>query len=267
MIDRIRIEPGHELDLRKRDPRDTLGLPAKEEAKAELSELVERLERLQRRLYAEAKRSVLLVVQGLDASGKDGLIRAVFEGVNPQACTVHSFKAPSATELAHDYLWRIHAAMPERGTIAIFNRSHYEDVIAVRMLDLAPEEIWRRRPRHINEFERMLVDEGTAIVKVFLHVSKEEQAERFRERIADPEKQWKFRRADLDVHARYDDYIAAYEELLSETSTDWAPWHVVPADRNWVKAHAVAALLVRTLDELDPQFPPPEPGIEELQVT
>jgi PPK2 family polyphosphate:nucleotide phosphotransferase len=266
VIDKIRIEPGHEVHLAKRDPRDTLGLPGKEETKAELSDLVGKLEHLQRRLYAEATRSLLLVVQGIDASGKDGLIRAVFEGVNPQACSVHSFKAPSSTELAHDYLWRVHAVLPERGTVGIFNRSHYEDVIAVRMLELAPEEVWRRRPRHINEFERMLSDEGTTVVKVFLHVSKEEQATRFRERIDDPEKQWKFRSADLDVHARYDEYMAAYEELLAETSTDWAPWHVVPADRNWVKAHVVAELLVRTLERLDPQLPAPEPGIEKLRI-
>jgi PPK2 family polyphosphate:nucleotide phosphotransferase len=266
VIEKIRVEPGHKLDLAKRDPRDTLGLPGKGETKAELGDLVERLEALQGRLYAEAKRSILLVVQGLDASGKDGVIRAVFEGVNPQGCTVHSFKAPSAAELAHDYLWRIHAVMPERGQIGIFNRSHYEDVIAVRLLNLAPEEVWHRRPRHINELERMLTDEGTTVLKVFLHVSKDEQAARFRERIADPEKQWKFRTADLDVHARYDDYTAAYEELISETSTDWAPWYVVPADRNWVKSHAVAKLLVHTLERLDPQFPAPEAGIEKLEI-
>jgi PPK2 family polyphosphate:nucleotide phosphotransferase len=266
VIDKIRIEPGHKADLAERDPRDTLGLPGKDETKAELADLVAKLEHLQRHLYAEARRALLLVVQGIDASGKDGLIRAVFEGVNPQACSVHSFKAPSSTELAHDYLWRVHAVLPERGTIGIFNRSHYEDVIAVRMLDLAPDEVWRRRPRHINGFERMLTDEGTTVVKVFLHVSKEEQATRFRERIDDPEKQWKFRSADLDVHTRYDEYMAAYEDLLEETSTDWAPWHVVPADRNWVKAHVVATLLVRTLERLDPQLPAPEPGIEKLQV-
>jgi PPK2 family polyphosphate:nucleotide phosphotransferase len=266
VIDRIRVEPGHKPKLGERDPRDTLGLAGKAEAKAELDELVRKLEKLQGRLYAESRRSLLLVLQGLDASGKDGVIRAVFEGVNPQGCRVVGFKAPTSTELAHDYLWRIHAVLPERGYIGIFNRSHYEDVIAVRMLDLAPKEVWSRRPGHINEFERMLTDEGTTVVKVFLHVSKEEEAERFRERVADADKQWKFRKADLDVNAKYDDYMAAYEELLEETSTDWAPWHVVPADRNWVKAHAVATLLVHTLEKLDPRFPAPEPGIEKLQI-
>ena len=161
MIDRIRIEPGHRPKLAQRDPRDTLGLPGKEETKAELGQLVAKLERLQRRLYAEARRSVLLVLQGLDASGKDGVVRAVFEGVNPQGCRVHSFKAPTSTELARDYLWRVHAACPDRGHIGIFNRSHYEDVVTVRMQNLAPEEVWSRRPGHIREFERMLADEGT----------------------------------------------------------------------------------------------------------
>jgi PPK2 family polyphosphate:nucleotide phosphotransferase len=266
VIDRIRIEPGHRPGLEARDARDTLGLGGKEEAKEELAALVARLERLQRRLYAEARRSVVLVLQGLDASGKDGVIRAVFEGVNPQGCRVVAFKAPTSTELAHDYLWRVHAAMPERGTIGIFNRSHYEDVVAVRMLGLAPEKVWSRRPGHIREFERMLADEGTTLIKVFLHVSKEEQGERFRERVADPEKQWKFRQDDLAVHERYDDYLAAYEDVIAETSTEWAPWHVVPADRNWVKAHAVATLLVHTLERLDPQFPSPDPGVAHLPI-
>jgi PPK2 family polyphosphate:nucleotide phosphotransferase len=266
MIDRIRIEPGSKPKLAERDPRDTLGLESKDKAKEHLAEQVARLERLQGRLFAESQRSVLLVLQGMDASGKDGVVRSVFEGLNPQGCRVTSFRVPTATEAAHDYLWRVHAALPARGEIGIFNRSHYEDVIAVRMLNLAPKEVWSRRPGHICDFERLLTDEGTTLVKVFLHVSKDEQAARFRERIADPEKQWKFRKADLDVHAHYDDYTAAYEETIAETSTRWAPWHVVPADRNWVKAAAVATLLVHTLEQLDPKFPPAEPGIESLRI-
>jgi len=222
MIDRIRIEPGTKAKLAERDTRDTLGLADKDEAKGHLAELVARLERLQRRLNAEARRSVLLVLQGLDASGKDGVIRAVFEGVNPQGCHVVSFKAPTSGELLHDYLWRVHAACPERGDIGIFNRSHYEDLVAERMLGLAPKEVWSRRPAHIRAFERLLTDEGTSVVKVFLHVSKEAQAEPFRERIANPEKQWKFRKADLDVHARYDGYLAVYQQTITDTSTEWA---------------------------------------------
>ncbi len=169
---------------------------------------------LQGRLFAEGARSVLLVLQGLDASGKDGVIRRVFEGVNPMGVHVVSFRAPTETERAHDYFWRVHAELPPRGDIGVFNRSHYEDVVAVRMHALAPEEVWRRRPGHIREWERMLVEEGTTVVKVFLNVSKEEQRKRFQERIDDPEKRWKFRTADLDVRERFDGYLAAWDEVI-----------------------------------------------------
>jgi PPK2 family polyphosphate:nucleotide phosphotransferase len=221
---------------------------------------------LQGRLFAEGERSVLLVLQGLDASGKDGVIRQVFEGVNPMGVHVTSFRAPTETERGHDYLWRIHAELPLRGHIGVFNRSHYEDVVAVRMHALAPEEVWRRRPGQIRDWERTLVDEGTAIVKVFLNVSKEEQLKRFQERIDDPEKSWKFRAADLDVHKRYDEYMVAYEDAIAETSTDWAPWHVVPADHTWVRDVAVASLLVDVMTALDPKIPEAEAGLEGLVV-
>jgi PPK2 family polyphosphate:nucleotide phosphotransferase len=202
----------------------------------------------------------------LDASGKDGVIRSVFHGLNPSGCRVVSFKVPTSTELAHDYLWRVHGGLPARGEIGIFNRSHYEDVVAVRLHGLAPEEVWRRRGGHIREWERMLADEGTRLVKVFLNVSKEEQRTRLQERIDDPRKRWKFRKDDLKVYARYDEHVAAWEEVITETTTPWAPWHVVPADRNWVKALATAALLVEALDALDPELPPAEPGIEHLEI-
>jgi PPK2 family polyphosphate:nucleotide phosphotransferase len=267
VIDRIRVEPGTHAHIAKRDPRDTLGLTDRNEAAESLLEHRERLETLQSRLYAEGARSVLLVLQGLDASGKDGVIRGVFAGINPQGCRVVSFKAPTTTELAHDYLWRVHAALPARGEVGIFNRSHYEDVIAVRMLGLQPEEVWRRRPGHINDWEQMLADEGTTIVKVFLNVSKDEQRDRLQERVDDPEKRWKFRRADLGVRERFDDYIAAYEDVINETSTDTAPWYVVPADRNWVKSVAVATLLVDALEQIDPELPAPEEGIEGLRIS
>jgi polyphosphate kinase 2 (PPK2 family) len=175
---------------------------------------------------------------------------------------VHPFREPSASELAHDYLWRVHAVTPERGQIGVFNRSHYEDVVTVDILGLLPKDVLRKRPRHIREWERMLVDEGTAIVKVFLHVSRAVEGKRFRERLEDPEKRWKFRAADLEVRQRFDDYMALYEEALAETSTDWAPWYVVPADHNWVKALAVATLLVDVLERMDPQLPEPEPGVD-----
>jgi PPK2 family polyphosphate:nucleotide phosphotransferase len=265
VVGALQVEPGSAARIRDRDPRDTLGLD-KDDAKKLLRALHERLGMFQQRLYAEGARSLLLVLQGLDAAGKDGVIRSVFAGLTPQGCWVASFKPPTSTELAHDYLWRIHAALPARGETGIFNRSHYEDIIAVRMLKLAPEEVWRRRAGHIREWERMLTDEGTTIVKVFLNVSKEQQRDRLQERIDDPEKRWKFKRDDLEVRKRFDDYVAAYEEALVETSTEWAPWHVVPADRNWVKSVAVAQLLVEALERIDPRLPDPEPGIENLRV-
>jgi PPK2 family polyphosphate:nucleotide phosphotransferase len=265
VIDHLRVEPGERPGLDKRDPGDRLGLD-KDAGKKRLDELHERLDALQYRLYAEAKRAVLVVLQGIDGSGKDGVIRSVFRGLNPQGCRVASFKAPTPSELAHDYLWRVHAVTPARGEIGIFNRSHYEDVVTVRLLDLAPEEVWRRRPGHIREWERLLVDEGTSIVKVFLHVSKDEQLKRFKERLENPEKSWKFRKADLEVHERYDDYMSAYEDAIAETSTAWAPWHVVPADHNWVKALAVAELLVAELDRMDPQLPEPDPEAANLKL-
>ena len=265
MIEALRVEPGEAARIAERDPDDTLGLE-KKEAKELLDELGERLDVLQRRLYAEGRRSLLFILQGLDASGKDGVVRSILKDVSPQGCRVVSFKAPSSTELARDYLWRVHAQLPMRGELGVFNRSHYEDIVAVRMHELAPEEVWRRRPGHIREWERMLTDEGTTIVKVFLNVSEEEQRERLQERIDNPEKRWKFRRDDLEVRQRFDEYVAAYEEAITETSTPWAPWYVVPADRNWVKAVASARLVVDALERIDPQLPPPEPGIEGLVV-
>jgi PPK2 family polyphosphate:nucleotide phosphotransferase len=266
VVDRVRIASGESPRLAERDCADTLGLAGKEEAHEELDHMHERLDLYQQRLFAESRSSVLLVLQGLDASGKDGVIRRVFKGLSPLGCHVVSFRAPSPAERAHDYLWRVHLQLPARGEIGIFNRSHYEDVVTVRLLGLAPEEVWRRRPGHINEWERMLTDEGTRLVKVFLNVSREEQRERLQERVDDPEKRWKFRKDDLRVRARFDEFLAAYDEVIAETSTTWAPWHVVPADRNWVKAWAVAALLLETLQEIDPKLPDPEPGIEGLRI-
>ena len=266
MIATLRVEPGALPDLASRSTSDLEDLPDKDDAKKLRDELTERLATLQARLFAEGTRALVLVLQGLDASGKDGVVRSVFTGVNPQGVGVVSFRAPTETERAHDYLWRVHAALPPRGSIGILNRSHYEDVVAVRMHALAPEPVWRRRPAHLNDWERMLSDEGTTLVKVFLNVSKDEQRKRFQERIGDPEKRWKFRKDDLEVRRRFDEYVAAWSEVIGQTSTDWAPWYVVPADRNWVKSTAVAQLLVDALERLDPQLPEPEPGIEHLEV-
>ena len=266
MIRQLRVKPGTKAGIARRDARDTLGIAGKAAAKQRLAEVVERLALLQARLYAEGEHSVLLVMQGLDAAGKDGVIRSVFTGLNPQGCRVTSFKAPTSVELARDYLWRVHAAVPARGEIGIFNRSHYEDAVTVRVLDLAPKRVTARRSAHIREWERMLCDEGATIVKVFLNVSKDEQRGRLQERVDDPEKQWKFNPRDLEMRKRFDDYIAAYEKVINETSTEWAPWHVVPADRNWVKSLAVGELLLDALERIDPKLPDPPPGIAGLKV-
>jgi PPK2 family polyphosphate:nucleotide phosphotransferase len=253
-LEQLRVAPGEPARLAERDPRDTLGLE-KGEAEKRTKRLRDRIDELQYLLYAEAKRAVLLILQGVDASGKDGVIRRVFDGVNPQGVHVVSFKAPVGAELQHDYLWRIHAALPPRGTIGVFNRSHYEDIVTVGVLGLFPEDVWKRRPGHVREFERMLAEEGTTMAKVFLNVSRKEQGERLQERIDDPRKRWKFRPGDLEVSARYDEYLAAYDAAITATSTEWAPWHVVPADRNWVKAYATASILCDVLERLDPKLP------------
>ena len=268
MIDRLVVEPGAKHALRGRDPADRLGLDGKEAAAAGLVLLQEELHRLQNRLWAESRRSVLLVLQGLDASGKDGTIRSVFEGVNPQGVRVASFKAPTPVELAHDFLWRLHAVTPARGEIGIWNRSHYEDIVTVRVRKLAPKKVWQPRMRHVREFERLLVDEGTSVVKVFLHMSKDEQRAQLQERIDDPEKRWKFRAGDLEDRALWHDFMAAYDEALAATSTAWAPWHVVPADRKWARNVAVATLLVDALRRIDPQLPQADPadGLDGLTV-
>jgi len=267
LIGQLRVDPGRPARLAKRDPGDRLGLVDKQSSATHLAELVAELALLHNRLRAEARRSLLLVLQGLDASGKDGTISHVFTGVNPQGCSVHSFKAPVGAELAHDYLWRVHAACPARGEIGIFNRSHYEDAVTVRVNALAPKNVWKRRPAHICEFERMLTDEGTTVLKVFLNVSPEEQRKRLQERLANPEKAWKFRREDLDTRSRFDEYMSAYDDVLTETSTDWAPWHIVPADHNWVRNFAVAELLVGALRAIDPQLPAPDPELKGVRIS
>ena len=261
VLDELRVKPGEKARIAERAADDTLGVE-KKDGERRLAQLVGRIDALQYRLFAEDRRSVLLVLQGLDASGKDGVIRRVFEGVNPMGVSVTSFRAPVGVELQHDYLWRITAALPRRGSIGVFNRSHYEDVVAVRMYGIAPEQVWRPRYGHIREFERMLVDEGTTVLKVFLNVSRDEQRARLQERIDNPTKRWKFRHDDLKVRGRFEDWLEAWSDALTETSTDWARWYVVPADRNWLKALVVAELVVDALERLDPKLPEPEPGIE-----
>jgi PPK2 family polyphosphate:nucleotide phosphotransferase len=264
--DELRIEPGTSPGLAERDTRSRFDMDSKEEGYDRLAELQERMRHLQARLFAESSRSLLLVLQGMDSSGKDSTIRRVFEGMNPQGVWVRGFGRPEEAELARDYLWRVHRDVPRRGKIGIFNRSHYEDVGVVRVDQLVPEEVWRRRFRHIREFERLLVDEGTTIVKVWLHISYDEQRERLQRRIDDPERNWKFEPHDIDARRRWPLYEAAYEEAIAETSTAWAPWYVVAADRRWARDVAISSILVETLEEMDPQLPPADPRLEGVTI-
>ena len=262
----LKVGEGEPAGLADRATRADLGLDDKDEGHERLHALADELFDLQRRLWAEDARALLLVLQGMDAAGKDGTIRRVMGGLNPQGARVAAFKQPSTEELDHDYLWRVHAEVPRRGEIGIFNRSHYEDVGVVRVMGLADEAVWRRRFRHIREFERMLADEGTEVVKVWLHISKDEQRERFQARLDDPDKRWKFSRGDLDVRARWDDFQAAYEEAITATSTAHAPWYVVPADRKWVRDVAVASIVVSHLEAMDPQYPEPEDELADVVI-
>ena len=265
-VEALRVAPGERVDLDGRPTDERLGLADKASARAVRAEVLDELEELHERLWAEAQRSVLLVLQGMDTAGKDGTIRRALSGLNPQGCAVTAFKPPNNVELAHDYLWRVHAACPSRGRLGVFNRSHYEDVVATRVLGTVDEPTWRRRYRHLRDFEQMLTDEGTTLVKVFLHISRDEQRSRLQARLDDPTKRWKFRPEDLDARKHWDGYQSAYEEAISETSTVAAPWWVVPADRKWVRDVAVATLLLETFRRLDPQFPPPDPRLDGLSV-
>jgi PPK2 family polyphosphate:nucleotide phosphotransferase len=227
----------------------------KDRGKKKLAELNKELESLQEMLYAEGKRRVLIVLQGMDTSGKDGVIRHVFEGVNPQGVQVASFKVPTSLELAHDYLWRIHQKTPGKGEIVIFNRSHYEDVLVVRVHNLVPPEVWKKRYDQIKNFERLLVEEGTVILKFFLHISPEEQARRFLERVETPEKNWKFNPGDLEERKHWQEYMEAYEDAINKTSTNYAPWYVIPSDRKWYRNLAIASIMVDTLKGMQMSYP------------
>jgi PPK2 family polyphosphate:nucleotide phosphotransferase len=231
------------------------GDPGGDKAERLLKPLVERLDRLQRALYAESQRSLLVVLQGRDASGKDGLIRNVFGPLNSQGCVVSTFKRPTSDELAHDYLWRVHLQVPPRGTIGIFNRSHYEDVLPVRVHNLVPKTVWSKRYAQINDFEKMLTESGVTILKFFLHVSRAEQKQRLLERLHDPTKNWKFEVGDLEERKHWSEYTKAYEDVLSLTSARWAPWYVVPADRKKSRDLRVAATVVAALERMAPTFP------------
>ena len=267
LTDRYLVEPGKKFRLADFDPRDTSPFAGdKAAARARIAELNARLEELQEAMYAQGRHRLLVVLQAMDAGGKDGTIRTVFERVNPQGVKVASFKKPTASELAHDFLWRVHPHVPATGEIAIFNRSHYEDVLVVRVHELAPKKTWKARYEHIRAFEAMLADEGTTIRKFFLHIGKDEQRERLQERLDDPKKRWKWNDGDLAERRLWDEYQQAYEDAIAETSTKAAPWYVVPADRNWYRDLVVSEVLVETLEGLKIELPPADPGIPAIRV-
>ncbi len=266
-MERYRIAPGTDVDLAAHDPSERLTFDGpKKLGKEELGALTLRLRELQELLYAEGRNRLLVVLQAMDTGGKDGVIRHVFRSVNPQGVKVSSFKAPSDRELARDYLWRIHKEVPARGEIRIFNRSHYEDILVVRVRDLAPPEVWERRYGHINDFERMLADEGVTIVKFFLHISKEEQAARLQSRLDDPHKHWKFSTADLRERKRWDAYEQAFEAMLSRTSHPHAPWYVIPANSKWYRNLVIASILVDTMEGLEMRYPEPEMDLSDIRI-
>jgi PPK2 family polyphosphate:nucleotide phosphotransferase len=256
----LRVEPRARVRLERQDHGATHGWD-KAKAGPETARQLDRLTSLQERIWAEGKRAVLVVLQGIDAAGKDGTINKVMEAFNPQGCPVTSFKVPSAEELAHDYLWRVHKAVPRKGEIGIFNRSHYEEVFIVRVHGLVPPKVWKGRYAEINAFEQHLVDNGTTIVKFFLAIDKDEQRARFQARYDDPTKRWKFSMGDLEERKRWDDYQAAFDDALSRCSTAAAPWYVIPANRNWFRNLAVASILADTIADLKPTYPPVAPDV------
>jgi len=264
-LDRYRVKPGSSVDLSDWSTGENEGLN-KTIGRKVTQGLNDRLEAAQELLWAEDKHKVLMVLQATDSGGKDGTIRHVFDGVNPQGVRVASFKKPSENELAHDYLWRGHQHTPATGEMVIFNRSHYEDVLVVRVHGFVPEDHWRKRYRHIREFEQMLVDEGTTIIKIFLHISKDEQRERLQARLDEPDKNWKFSSSDLNERQHWDAYQEAFTEMLAETSTESAPWFVIPADRKWFRNLLISRIVVDSLDGLDMAYPEAEAGLADIVI-
>jgi PPK2 family polyphosphate:nucleotide phosphotransferase len=264
LLQALRVEGGKgSARLDQRDSGETFGWD-KEQSYLDLADEMAELVELQKRLFADGSSSVLVVLQAMDAAGKDSTIRSIFSGLNPAGVDVNPFGVPTDEEQAHDYLWRIHHHAPADGQIGVFNRSHYEDVLVVRVNGFVTENVWKRRYDHIANFEQMLADEGTTIIKIFLNISRVEQKERFEERLQRPDKNWKFRAGDLDDRARWPDYMEAYTDALEKTSTDDAPWYVVPADRKWARNVCIARILRHHLEEINPQYPDPEPGLDEI---
>ena len=263
---KLMIEPGSRLRLSRCDPGDTPAFNSKASAARVLEKNLARLAELQYLLYAQNRHALLIVLQGPDASGKDGTIRHVMSGLNPQGVVVTPFKVPSAEELDHDFLWRVHQKVPPRGDIGIFNRSHYEDVLVVRVHELAPREVWSRRYEQINAFEKMLVENDVRILKFFLHIGKDEQKKRIQERIDDPTRNWKLSASDFEERKYFDDYRKAYEDVLSHCSTPTAPWYLVPSNHKWFRNLAVSQIIVEALEELHMKFPPPQIDLSKFRL-
>lgn len=255
--EQLLVKPGQKLRLADIDPSGTPGCNSKAEGLERFQKNIDRLSVLQYLLYAEGKRALLAVLQGIDAGGKDGTIRNVMSGLNPQGVQVTSFKAPVGPEKEHDFLWRIHKAVPRKGQIGIFNRSHYEDVLIVRVHNLVPKEVWKKRYDQINHFEEMLAENGTTLLKFFLYISKDEQKERFEERLSDPAKNWKFSLGDLEERKYWDEYMEAFEAALEKCSKAHAPWYVIPANRKWYRNLAVSEIMRETLEGMAMQYPKP----------
>lgn len=262
-----RVQPGKRIRLADFDPDDTGDYKKKKHVKAELEEHRERIASLQQRLYAENQRSVLIVLQAMDTGGKDGTIKNVFRGVNPQGCQVWSFKKPSEDESNHDFLWRYHQRTPRRGMITIFNRSHYEDVLIVRVKNLVHQDVWGKRYHSINEFEKMLTLNQITVIKFFLHISKDEQKRRLQSRLDNPDKRWKFSEDDLKERKFWDEYQIAFEEAINNCSTDYAPWYVVPANQKWYRNLVIARTIADTLEAMNPQYPAAQEGLESIVIS
>jgi PPK2 family polyphosphate:nucleotide phosphotransferase len=258
----LTLPPGSRFQLTDFDPGWTGQFKSKSEAKEQTKKNLKRLNELQEMLYAQNLHALLIVLQAIDTAGKDGAIKHVMSAFNPQGVQVNSFKVPSEEEYAHDFLWRVHKVTPRQRMVGIFNRSHYEDVLAARVLKIVPKRVWKQRYRRINDFERLLADDGVTIVKFYLHISKEEQAERLRARQQTPSKQWKFSPGDLEQRKLWDDYVTAFEDALTECNTKYAPWYVIPANRKWYRNLAVSSILVQTMEQMGLRYPDPVPDIE-----
>jgi PPK2 family polyphosphate:nucleotide phosphotransferase len=266
MTKKFVVQPGKKADLKRVDPAETLTYRDKEAAMAVVAENSKRLAELQHLLYASHEYAMLIVLQAMDAGGKDGTVRHVMSGTNPLGCSAKAFKVPSAEELDHDFLWRVHKAVPGRGEIGIFNRSHYEDVLIARVRKLVPKSVWTKRYEQINAFESILFENNVKILKFYLHISRDEQKRRLQQRLEDPTKHWKVNPSDFEERARWDEYMDAYDDALTRCSTRWAPWHIIPADKKWFRNLAVSQIIVETMERLNLKFPKPMIDVSQIQL-